>query len=99
MLFRDIDFSDLHRYTIPESDHAATAASDKIVACRIEHVEVVLDGRQRHNATHCQARHIDEESEVAYVRDQSGIGQGLSGCDLRVEECEQLHILAVALGI
>jgi hypothetical protein len=94
-----IDLGDLDADLIAEPDDAAGAAADEVVAAGIKDEEVIGHRGERDEPAHGEPRHIDEKAEVAHVGDEGGIGLGLAGAELGLEEGEQLDVLAVALGV
>ena len=61
--------------------------------------EVVLHGREWHDAAHGQIRNIHEETEVAHFGDQRRIHVRISAGELGLEVGKPFDVLAVALGI
>lgn len=74
LFFETIDFCDLHFQAITELDDTAAAASDEMGAGGVELEEVVLQGGQRDQAAHPEIGDFDEETKVAHVNDEAGIG-------------------------
>jgi len=99
LFFEGVHFADLHGDLIAEFDDTAGAAADEMAARCVEHVEVVFDGGEWHQAAHAQPWHVHKETEVAGVGHQRRIDFAPSRFDLGLEEGKEFDILAVAFGV
>lgn len=99
LLLGAIDFGDLNLDAVAEADDLAGAPSDELAAGGIEGVEFVLNGGKGYQAGHGEIRDIDEEAEVADVRDERRVTVRLAVPQLGFEVGEQLDVLAVAFGV
>ncbi len=68
-------------------------------AIRVKLIEIVAQAGERNQAAHAQTGHIHEETEVAYVRNQSRVALRLGGAELCLQKRKHLHVLAIALGV
>jgi hypothetical protein len=73
LLLECVHFSHLHFDVIAEAKDAAGAPAYEMISRRIEHVKIVLQTGERHEAAHAESRNVDEQTEVADFGDQCGI--------------------------
>src|SRR5271154_1581179 len=67
LLLEFVHTRDLHGELVAEPDHPARAAAHEIAPRFVEHIKVILDRGQRHEAAHREAGHVHEEAEVPHV--------------------------------
>ena len=99
LLLEAVHLGHLHLELVSQLNHAPGAPAHEQIPLHIEDKKVIGDCGQRHQPAHRESGHIHEEAEVPHVRDQRGIAHRLTGCQLRLEEGEELHVLAIALGV
>lgn len=94
-----IDTGDADIEAIAEADDAAGMAAGELAAGGVEDVEIVVERGEGDDAAHGEVGDIDEEAEVPDIGDECGVGLGLAGVELAIEEGEEFDVTGVAFGV
>src|SRR6185312_9153703 len=78
-----VHFGDLHLHFVAEPDHPARAASDEMAARFVEHIKIIFERGEMHEAAHRQTGNDHKKSEIAHVNDGRRIRDGFAGLQLR----------------